>query len=355
MTTSLDRRRFIFRGLQAGGLLLSASALAACGDDKDAADSAGSSGGGRFGKLDFRFAWLKNVEFAGSYLADTRGYFREEGFGQVNFITGGPSAPPIETDVVTGKAFLGLSSPDRAAAAVKQGAKIVIVASQYQKNPFALMSMADKPINSPQEMIGKKIGVSAANEAVWQAFLKANDIPESKITKVPVQFDPLPLTTGTVDGWMCYITNEPTVLRLKGHNVSTFLFADFNYPITGETYIVTRESLAKNPDKVMAALRAEIRGWKDSLADPAAGAKLAVETYGKDLGLNLDEQVTESGDQNKLILTDDTRQRGIFTMTPALVEANVRALKFAGSEVTAEELFDLSLIDRIYQENPQLV
>ena len=39
-------------------------------------------------------------------------------------------------------------------------------------------------------MIGKKIGVQATNEAVWNAFLKANNIDPSKINKVPVQFDP---------------------------------------------------------------------------------------------------------------------------------------------------------------------
>ena len=35
------------------------------------------------------------------------------------------------------------------------------------------MSLADNPINDPEEMNGKKIGVQAVNEPVWNAFLKA--------------------------------------------------------------------------------------------------------------------------------------------------------------------------------------
>src|SRR5581483_7545402 len=174
--------------------------------------------------LDLRLAWIKNVEFAGEYLADANGYYKAEGFAGVNLITGGPTATPAETDVVTGKAFAGLTSPDRVGAAIQQGAKIKIIATQYQKNPFAITSMAKSPIKTAQDLIGKKIGVQATNEAIWSAFLKANNIDPKKITKVPVQFDPLPLTTGTVDGWMSYVTNEPNELTLKGFKVDTFLF-----------------------------------------------------------------------------------------------------------------------------------
>ena len=92
--------------------------------------------------------------------------------------------------VAGGKAFVCISAPDITSAAINQGADLVTIGAQYQKNPFAVMSLATSPINTPQDMIGKKIGVQATNEAVWNAFLKANKIDPSKITKVPVQFDP---------------------------------------------------------------------------------------------------------------------------------------------------------------------
>ncbi len=62
------------------------------------------------------------------------------------------------------------------------------------------------------EFFGKKIGVQAANEPIWKTFLKANNLDASKITKVPVQFDPTPLAQKQVDGWLSYVTNEPNLL-----------------------------------------------------------------------------------------------------------------------------------------------
>ena len=85
-------------------------------------------------------------------------------------------------------------------------------------------------------MYGKKIGVQVANTSVWNAFIKAAKLDASKIKVVPVQFDPTPLTQGTVDGWFSFITNEPNELRSKGFDVTTFLLADQGYPLVSETY-----------------------------------------------------------------------------------------------------------------------
>jgi ABC-type nitrate/sulfonate/bicarbonate transport system substrate-binding protein len=383
MSSSIDRRTLLRRGLQASGLALSLPILEACGSSSAkttvAATSSATSAAGAtsaaatgapatsgtaatsaaaakdLGTLDYRLAWIKNVEFAGTYIADTKGYFKDAGFSKVNLIAGGPTATAAETDVVTKKAFVALSSPDRTAAAIKAGAKVKIVGTQYQKNPFAVMSMAAKPIMTPQDMIGKRIGVQAANEAVWEAFLKANNIPASKITKIPAGFDPTVLTKGGFDGWFSYITNEPNVLTLAGFKVTTFLLADHNYPLVGESYVVSEDSIAKDRDKIKALFLADIKGWKDSAKDPAAGAALAANTYGKGLGLTTAEQTLESKSQNLLINTDETAKNGIFTMTPDLVTANIKTLAIAGYTVTAEQLFDLSIIDEVYKENPTLI
>ena len=87
------------------------------------------------------------------------------------------------------------------------------IGAQYQKNPFAIMTLASKPIKTPQDMIGKKIGVQATNNAVWLSFLKANNIDPGKVDKVVVQFDPSPLASGTVDGWFSFSPTSRTCWR----------------------------------------------------------------------------------------------------------------------------------------------
>jgi ABC-type nitrate/sulfonate/bicarbonate transport system substrate-binding protein len=371
VSAGFDRRRFLIRGLQAGGLAAvagpvlaacsssssssSSSASTAASSSASAPGSASSSAMADLGALSYRLSWIKNVEFAGSYIADTKGYYKAEGFSSVNLIAGGASATPMEADVATGKALFGVSSPDITGAAILKGAPLKIIGAQYQKNPFAIMSMAKTPIKTAKDMYGKKIGVQVANTSVWDAFIKAAGLDASKIKVVPVQFDPLPLTQGTVDGWFSFITNEPNELRSKGFDVTTFLLADQGYPLVSETYFTTTQTISSKPDVVKAFLTAEIKGWKDNIADPALGAQLTVDVYGKGLGLTIPEQTLESKSESELILTPDTQQNGLFTVTPALIEANLKTLAIGALKLTADQLFDLSILEGIYKDNPSLI
>jgi ABC-type nitrate/sulfonate/bicarbonate transport system substrate-binding protein len=336
--------------------------LAACGDDDDTTSSGagttaapGGSGGGTpdYGTLEYQLSWIKNVEFAGMYLADTNGYYKEEGFSSVNFTAGGPNVQQ-DAIVASGKAFIGISTPDIAANAILGGAPNILLGAQYQKNPFCVMSLADNPIETPEDMYGKKIGVQSVNEPVWQAFLTANNLDASKITVVPAQFDPQPLVVGETDGWFSFITNEPNLLKMQGIDTVNLLLNDFGYPLVSEVYIVTKESLANERDKIKAILRADIKGWWDSYNDPEAGARLAAEVYGKDLGLTTEEQTLESEAQNELIFTEETMKNGIFTVSDTLLEETMSTLALAGIDIAQEELFDLSVINEVYEENPEL-
>jgi ABC-type nitrate/sulfonate/bicarbonate transport system substrate-binding protein len=191
---------------------------------------------------------------------------------------------------------------------------------------------------------------------VWNSFLKANNIAASKVTVVPVQFDPSPLAAGQVDGWFSFITNEPIELAAKGVKTVTFLLNDFNYPLVSETYVVQTNTLktAASRQKLKALLVAEIQGWHQSLKNPVLGATLAATKYGKTQGLNVGEQTKESIAQNKLILTARTKTQGILSVTPAQVEQNIHTLSLGGTNLKASQLFDLSIIDEVYQENPKL-
>jgi ABC-type nitrate/sulfonate/bicarbonate transport system substrate-binding protein len=356
----LNRRHLLVRGAQVGGLaVVGAPLLAACGSSSsgssDSSSPSSSGGAADFGTLSYRLSWVKNVEFAGAYIADSKGYYKAEGFSSVNLISGGASATPQEADVVTGKAIVGISSPDITGAAVQKGAPLKIIGAAYQKNPFCVMSMSKTAITKPEDMYGKKIGIQATNESVWSSYLKAAGLDASKITKVSVQFDPLPLTTGSVDGWFSFITNEPNELKSKGFDVTTMLLADTGYPLVSETYMVLQSTIDSKRDLLKAFFRAEIKGWKDSLADPTLGATLAVNTYGKGLGNTVAEQTLESKSQNELILTSDTKANGLFTVTQKLLDENVATLKIGGIDLAQDKLFDLSILAEVYKENPELI
>ena len=349
---SLGRRRL----LQAGALLLAGGpTLVACGSSDDEAAPAASGGAASFGDIAVQLSWIKNIEFAGEYFASTKGYYTAAGFSKVDLVAGGASGTSSESALATGKAFVGLSAPTITAPAINKGAPLKIVGSTYQKNPFCILSTDKDPIATPQDMVGKKIGVqSGGNDVIFAALLKANGIDPKSVEVVPVQFDPTVVTTGAVSGFMSYITNEPILLASKGFKVTTFLLADYKLPLVAETVTVLQESIDKERAKVKAFLLAELKGWKDAVASPADSAKLAVETFGKDQGLNLDEQVKEATAQNDLVVSDDTKANGLFTMTDTLIAENIEALGRAGTPITADKLFDLSLLKEVYAENADL-
>jgi ABC-type nitrate/sulfonate/bicarbonate transport system substrate-binding protein len=256
--------------------------------------------------------------------------------------------------VQAGKAFACISAPDITTSAINNGADLIIVGAQYQKNPFCVMSLKKSPIKTPQDMIGKKIGVQATNEVIWTAFLKANDLTESQVTKVPVQFDPQPLINGEVDGWFSYFTNEPNTLRIQGVEPEVFLLADYGFPITGQNQIVKRSFLEKNRAAVKAALLGDIKGWRGAVADPQLPVDLAVNVYGKDQGLDPAKELLQSKDQNTLVLTPETSANGLCTISEALQTQIIDALALVDIPIDADTLFDMSVIEEIYAENPDL-
>jgi ABC-type nitrate/sulfonate/bicarbonate transport system substrate-binding protein len=357
----MDRRSFLRRGaLGVAGVTVLPAVLAACGSDsKSSTAGAGTSstaaGGGTpdYGTLDYQLSWIKNSEFAGEYIADSKGYYKAAGFSSVNLMAGGPNVQQ-DAVVASGKAIICISAPDITASAILQGADNIVIGAQYQKNPFCVMSLASNPIKTPQDMYGKKIGVQSVNEPVWNAFIKASGLDASKINKVPAQFDPQPLVNKEVDGWFSFITNEPNLLKAKGIDTVSFLLNDFGYPMVSEIMVVRKKSLTTDREKIKAILKADIMGWRDSYKDPAAAPKLVVSTYGKDLGLDEAEQVLESHAQNELIITDEIKANGLFTMTDKLVDETIATLKVAGISITKEKLFDLSLLAEVYKENPDL-
>jgi ABC-type nitrate/sulfonate/bicarbonate transport system substrate-binding protein len=348
-------RRRLF---QAGAMLLAGGPLlAACGGGSSSSSSGPAASGkaASYGDIAVQLSWIKNIEFAGEFYATTKGYYTAAGFSKVNLIAGGAAGTSAESALATGKAFVGLSAPTITAPAINKGAPLKIVGTTYQKNPFCILSVAKNPIKTPQDMIGKKIGVqSGGNDVIFAALLKANNIDPKSVKTVPVQFDPTVVTTGAVDGYMAYSTNEPILLQAKGFKTTIFLLADYQLPLVAETFTVLQDSIDKDRAKIKAFLKAEIQGWTDAVASPSGSADLAVNNFGKDQKLDAAEQTKEATAQNDLIVSADSKANGLFTMTDQLIQENIAALSKAGTPITADKLFDMSLIKEVYDENPDL-
>lgn len=328
--------------------------LAGCASG-DEAPATGDSDAASYGELNLQLSWIKNEEFAGEFLADANGYYEEAGFTAIN-MTAGPSTGTAE--LLSGTVDVALSDAISIGTVIAaEEAPLKIVGATYQKNPFTILSLADGGnILTPEDMIGKKIGVQDSNASLFAALLAANGIDASELTIVPVLYDPSVLINGDVDGFVAYLTNESLTVAAQGFEVANLPFADNGLPFVAETFSVTDQYIAENRDKLKAFLYAEIKGWADAVNDPAAGSKLAVEVYGADLGLDPEVSLAGATAQAELlVVSDETVANGLFTISEELQAETIASLAAAGIDVTAEQLFDLSLLAEIYEEHPELI
>ncbi|MGI3903150.1 MAG: ABC transporter substrate-binding protein [Janthinobacterium lividum] len=334
----MDRRVFLgVTGAALGGLALGSRAARAA--DRD--------------KVGYQFSWIKNFQFAGEYVADSKGYFRQAGV-EVDLMAGGPTLP-VEPVVVSGRALIGQGSPDNTASANARGAGLRIIGACYQKSPFAIISMTKTGLNAPKDMVGKRIGVQGSNSVIWNAFLKINEIDPRSIETVPVQFDYSPLVSGEVDGFFGFSNDGVTHLRHKGDDVTYFLCADHGYKLMTATYMVLASSLS-DPAKrarITAFMTGDIRGWQDVVTDPTLAARLTVDTYGKGNGLDEATEREACALTNELMVSDVTRAHGLFWMSDEAVAETIQTLA-AASVRAVPEMFTNEILADIYRGRASL-
>ena len=331
--------------------------LAACASDDSStgSDTSASGEAADFGDLSVQLSWIKNEEFSGEFFADSEGYYTDAGFSNVT-LTAGPSTGTAE--LLSGSVQFALSDAVSIGTVVaEEEAPLKIVGATYQKNPFTILSLADGGnIVTPEDMKGKKIGVQASNTSLFEALLAANGLTTDDVEIVPVEYDPSVLVNGDVDGFVAYLTNESITVASQGLETVDLPFADNGLPFVAETLTTTDQLIAENPELVKAFIIAEIKGWSDAVNDPEAGAQLALTTYGADLGLdeaNSIEGATIQAEQ--LVVSDETAENGLFTISDELQTETLASLAGAGIDVEAADLFDMSLLAEVYDENPDLV
>lgn len=348
--------------LAAASALVLAGSLAACGgDDSDA------SGADGFGEISVQYSWIKNEEFAGEFYAYENGYYDEAGFDEVNGISGPDTGV---AKLLSGTVQVALSDSASVGAAVaEQDAPLKIIGATFQKNPFTILSLADGgDIATPQDLVGKKIGVQDSNASVFRALLAANGLSEDDVEIVPVDFDPTPLMNGDVDGFMAYLTNESLTVELAGYEVTNLPYAENGVPFVAETFTVTDQYLAENRELLKQFLIAEIKGWSDVFSESTDDTvDLVMEYYNAAASENAEglESVFGALDPQKtalaleatkeLISTEETEENGLFTISDELQEQTVESLGAAGWDVETDQIFDTSIIDEIYAENPDLI
>jgi ABC-type nitrate/sulfonate/bicarbonate transport system substrate-binding protein len=337
-------RRTVFSGMGAGIGVLAVGALAGCGRTSPTEP-------GSLAPVAYQLSWTHSVQFGGTYLAQEQGLFGDQGL-QVTLAAGGPNVAG-DASTVSGAALVNISAADGVARSNAEGADLVIVGAQYQKSAATILSLADAPIESPQDLVGKKIGVASANNPALTAFLSINGMTADQVEFVPSQYDPAVLTAGEVDGLYCFYNDLPVALAVQGVDAYSMLLADFGYNPMSQTYTVLRSSLEDEQirDQLVRLLRADAQGWQLYQDDPQSAADLTVEMY-PDAGLDLATQQQQADVQLDIMFSETTDEFGFGWFTDEQVQENLRLFDVLGIEGGTEQLWDRSLLEEVYRDGP---
>lgn len=291
--------------------------------------------------LTFQASWINDAEFAGYFAAMDKGYYTEEGL-DLTYLSGGPDVIP-ESSLIAGKADLTLTTPDTTIKAiVEQGAPFKIIGAQYQKNPIGIVSLASKPITSPQDLVGKTLAVPPVNVISVEAMLKISGVDRGAVNIVPYAYDPTPLIKGEIDASLDFTTNVPFTIKQAGPEATSFLLYDFGYKTFNDTVVVTTDTLAAKRKEIVAFMRASRKGWESALADPAAMPPTFADTWFAGTGRSIENEVFFNTAQKPLIEAPG----GIFSMSEEAIAANIEALAAVGITAT-RDMFDTTVLEEI--------
>jgi ABC-type nitrate/sulfonate/bicarbonate transport system substrate-binding protein len=239
--------------------------------------------------------WVPDVEYADVWVALDRRYIADAGL-RFNYLPGGPNAPQPVLEISAGEADFGDSDWLPFCDAITQGNDFVILASLFPVGPAGLISLSAHPVRTPADLVGKRFLVQGPNErAMLQALFRINGLKEN-YTTVPVGFSAEPLLEGAGDAYFCFVTNQPQSLARMGQREGADFYVtrlyDLGYRVCTSLLTIERKTLQKRRSEIVRFLGALLRGHAANVADPSYGARLAVDHYGADLGLDLEQQTT---------------------------------------------------------------
>ena len=249
-------------------------------------------------KVRVQLGWIGNVQYGDQYIALEDGLFKKHGV-DVSISAGGPNAPSALTSVAAGEADIGYTGWLPFLDAVAKGNDYVLIAAQMQVSPLGIISLKDKPILKPQDIIDSKILAQGPTEkTAIEATLSLAGLPKDKWTQVPAGFSPEPLLSRAGDGYTGFATNQVITLEkmglVKGNDFHFTSFDDLGFKGYAGIAFTSRKYLNEHRDRVVAYFEALIEAWQKNEKDFSYAPRLIVEKYGADYGLDLKQQTRQN-------------------------------------------------------------
>lgn len=246
----------------------------------------------------FILNWLPNVEFAGLWVAQKYGWWKQAGI-DMTFKGWNPTVFP-ETDVPQkGGNTFGFQSGAAIAIAASKKIPIKALYTDTQRSVFGLTVLAKSNIHNLKQLKGKKVGYQSHELYVPETMLSCVGLIAGRdYSPVPVGFDTSQLTSGSVDAYLTFLTNEPIALRLQGVPVRNFAASNYCFHFYDDVMFTTTTLINSNPALVKKVTSIVARGFKWAHSHPQLAARITTSSTfpaskGTSAAANLQQQTLE--------------------------------------------------------------
>ena len=222
-----------------------------------------------------------NAPFDGSnaafFLADERGFYAAEGL-KVNMDPSGGSGE-VATRIGGGAYDFGFADINvimefNAKNPANAGRAIYMI---YYRSPLAIASFAKAKITKPADLNGRKIG-GALTDGAFKLFPAYSNLVGIKADSVKWEYGDLRLREamllkGDVEAIVGFDSTMYFGLvrqGIKPEDINFLYYSDAGLDIYGNAIIASKKMLEGNPKTVRGFVAASARGWRETIANPAA-------------------------------------------------------------------------------------
>lgn len=234
--------------------------------------------------------WVTQAQFAGYYVAEAKGYYKDEGL-DVTILPGGPDIAP-EQVIAGGGADVIVDWMPAALAAREKGLPLVNIAQPFKHSGLMLTCLKDSGVATPADFKGKTLGVwFYGNEYPFLSWMSQLKLPTTggadgvTVLKQGFNVDPLLQKQAACISTMTYNEYGQVLdAGIKPEDLVTFKYEDMGVSTLEDGLYVLEPNLKDEAfdAKMVKFVRASMKGWKyaESNPDEAAGIVLEADQTG---------------------------------------------------------------------------
>ncbi len=294
--------------------------------------------------VSLRLGWLANAQYAGDFVALDKGYYKERGI-DLRIDGGGPNIDPISLTASGSNTIGNVSSIAAMFLARSNGLPVKAFATALQRHPFAFITL-DQSIKSPEDFVGKKIGIQATARPLIDAVIAKYKLPRDKIQISVIGAETIPLLTKQVDIITAWVIDAPQ-MKAVGPGAKALLLWDMGIQLYAFTYFTTDDVLKNRSDMLADFVAASAKGWEWAADHPEEATDITLK-YAKDLKRDLELETWKR--ETPFLWSAKTKEQGWGWMEPQVWDDAIKAYADLGllkAPITSKDAMTQEILQRV--------